>query len=70
MISVIMDLSVFPDAVSKRNVLIPCNAMINVKLTLIVYKMEVAAVMSFVLSKLSAKVTRQLEIIVIKIKSV
>jgi hypothetical protein len=51
MISAIMDLNVFPDAASKRNVLIRCNAMTNVKLTLIVYKMEVAVVMSFVLSK-------------------
>ena len=65
-----MGLNAYPDAAFKRNVLIPCNAMTNVKLTLIVYKMEVAAVMNFVLSKLSVKVTRQLEIIVIKIKSV
>lgn len=65
-----MDLNVYPDAASKRNALIQCNAMTNVKQTLIAYKMEVVVVMSFVLSKLSVRETRQLEIIVIKIKSV
>jgi hypothetical protein len=53
MISVIMDLSVFLDAASKRNALIQCNVMINVKQISIVYKMEVVAVMISVHNKLS-----------------
>ena len=69
-ISVIMDLSAFPDAVSKRNVPIPCNVMTNAKPILTVCKMKGAVVMNFAPSKLYAKETRQLVTIVTKIVSV
>jgi len=70
MISVIMDLSVFQDAVSKRNVLIPCNVMTNAKPILTVCKMKGVVVMNFAPSKSYAREIRQLVTIVTKIVSV